>query len=90
MGGKGIVCQGVPTNGEWGKKEKKLHTNIFELKVMKLPLLTFLKIMKMKTIHLQIVNLTTLLHLLKMEGSRKRETDRFDPGNLALQLLQST
>ena len=89
-GGKRDSLSRGPDQWGMGKERKKATYKYLWIKGNELPLLTFLKIMKMKTSHFQIVNLTTLLHLLKMEGSRKRETDRFDPGNLALQLLQST
>ena len=65
-------CQDQRTGGPWSQKEKELDIQILELKAVKLAILTFTKVKKPKSIHIQMDNTFALSYLVKMGGTQNK------------------
>ena len=59
--------------GQWSKEESLMHINTLELKAVHLVLLTFTKIFKNKSFHVQIDNMVAPTYLLKIGGITSQE-----------------
>ena len=71
--GWGAVYQGIRTRGLWSKKDREYHINLLELLAIKFAFLTFIKIMNIKSVHIQVDNQTALSYLLQMGGTKSQE-----------------
>ena len=71
--GWGAVCQGITTGGTWSYHERTKHINVLEHIAVKLAISTFTRGKSVRTIHLQIDNMTALSYLVKMGGTRSPE-----------------
>ena len=71
--GWGAHCLGKSVGGQWSQKESQLHINLLELKAVHLALLTFSKAQNLKSVHIQMDNMTALSYLVKMGGTHSRE-----------------
>ena len=58
----------VSPGGQLSLQESKLHINVLELLAIKLALLTFSKMLNIKSIHFQVDNMSALSYLMKMGG----------------------
>ena len=66
----GAYCQKVSTGRQWFLQESNLHINVLELLLIKLALLTFSKMVNLKSIHFQVDNMSALSYLTKMRGTQ--------------------
>ena len=57
------TCQGMSIGGLWSQEEQKAHTNILEMKVVHLAMLTFTKFKIVQWIHVQMDNKVALNYL---------------------------
>lgn len=67
--GWGAVCQGTKTGGQWSKSERNLHINHLLMLAIKLAILTFSKMLKLPSFHIQVDNKTALSYLMKLGGT---------------------
>lgn len=68
--GWGAVCQGHRTNGGWSEDERRLHTNVLELKAAFLALKSFLKNQSPGVACLKIDNTTAIAHMNNKGSTR--------------------
>ena len=66
QGGWGAATQGMTTGGAWTPQDKKLHINILEMMAAEMAIKTFTRGRTVKSIHLQVDNMTALHYILKM------------------------
>ena len=62
----------MTTGGAWTPQERKLHINVLEMMAAEMAIKTFTKGKMVKSIHLQVDNMTTLHYILKMGGTKNR------------------
>lgn len=72
--GWGAHCRGQDAGGQWTQNDLNnyKHINILELEACRKAILTFTRIHKVKSIHLQIDNKCALTYLLKQGGKSNR------------------
>ena len=71
--GWGTISQGKSTWGPWSREKQKTYTNILELKVVQLAILTFSKLKVVQRKHLQMDNRIALSYLIRMSGTHNKK-----------------
>jgi len=71
--GWGAACQNRSTGGLWSKEESLEHINFLELKAAKLAILTFVRLLSVTSIHLQMDNTVALAYIAKMGGTKSKK-----------------
>ena len=69
---RGATSQGKSTWGPWWREKQKTYTNILELKVVQLAILTFTKFKEVQRKHLQMDNMVVLIYPIRMRGPTTR------------------
>ena len=71
--GWGVFCQSKLIGRQWTLQESAIPINVLELKVVKLALPKFVKIVQMNKAHFQLDNMTALSYLVKIGVTQNRE-----------------
>jgi len=72
--GWGVYCQKVSTGGRWTLQESNFHINVLELLAIKLALLTFSRMFKLRSVHFQVDN-TTDSFISNEDGRHTKQGD---------------
>ena len=66
----------MTAEGQWSKEEVQFHMNVLQMKAAKLVTESFFRVKKPKQIHLQIENIVSLSHLVKMGVTKSTELNK--------------
>ena len=82
----GAHCQGLTTGGQWGKEEKDLQINIFELKAVTLAIMTFTRLKAAKNHSHKNGKYSSTYVRTENGGDEKLGSESKSPGSLSISI----